>query len=483
MNQTHIQVEAVTNGGTVIGNAAEVHLQTTNVYTAGMESSVADYYIQVAADCKLHTVHAAIGGEEASIRSPRTAQVYVTPDVWIVEKASKKTKSDAVEPETRKRVPLSDCLASAESGFQRIVLTASSGMGKTTTVNMQVVALAKNESVPWMVLRLPSLLGPDLSGTKLVMTALERDIQAKLTKDAADSATIARELIRRLDARSGVILFDALDEVPEAERQRVLAAVTDFLDDRNEARSDHRVVLTSRPYAYQGDSVWLLAKKGFTRVELASFTPEQRDELIDQYFSKVVNRQEIGDAMKRQVASGANGDIAVLLEEPMLLTYACMLATATANGEPIGNAKLAAPLPSTRYKLFDGLVSLMLEKWDSRRDLKEVKPFGVLFNSNGGRSALRKVLERAAYWEAMQRPVVEKKYIPRERRTLSHERLVTLTDDAMPSDLPVRAKDVVNWLAERSGLVPRVQYGAIVGYQLHKQLQSFLAVGELRALG
>lgn len=490
MTPAQVNVNGVESGAIVAGAVSTLNAPgaTINNYGLPLQDCITDYYMLLATECKLHTVHAATGGEPAQQMSPRTAQVYVTPDVWIAEKASKKSKPDGMELETRKRVPLTDCLASTEASFRRVVLTASSGMGKTTTVNMQVVELARTGSAPWMVLRLPALLGLDFAGAKLVEKALERDIQLKVTKSAEDSATIARELIKRLDAKQGVILFDALDEVPEAERPRVLSAVTEFLDDRSDEQSGHRIVLTSRPYAYQGASLLQLAAKGFTRVELAPFTPEQRDALIDQFFSKVVNSSETGNAMKWQVASSANGDIATLLEEPMLLTYACMLAAARADGEAIDGAKPVAPLPNTRYKLFDGLVSLMLEKWDSRRVLGLVNSFRVLFEPGFGRSALRKILEQAAYWEATweatQRRVVrdnQMSVLDAPKIRLSHDTLVRLTDDAMPCDLPVRARVVVNWLAERSGLIRRVEEGGGMGYQLHKQLASFLAVGELRA--
>ena len=405
-------------------------------------------------------------------------------------KSAKQTNESPERQGQSRRVPLLECLTATDPAMQRLVLVAPSGVGKSTAVNERLQALVKT-CVPFMMLRLPTLRLSSARGTNAqlrdrIQDSIERDIAAKLpdTKDVA--AKLARSLIANLDAAPGVILFDALDEVPQDERDEVIDCVRSFLYERARHPTGHRVLITSRPYAYTGQ----FESDQFKRIELAEFTPSQQDELIGKWFKQRRKSAETGRALIKQLAiarTGASPDqaaFATLMTEPMLLTYACMLA----EGSPHDSE---SPLPPTRHTLFEGVVSLMLEKWDQNRNHGLVDSYKPLFERTDGKpSVLRRLLEQAALEELVaQAPVFDwdtepqsepkskpSRTVPNAAAHLARERIVAHVDEAMPETLPVRAYKVVDWLAERSGLLHAISDEQSVRYALQVQLCDFLAV-------
>ena len=477
----HMDVHTVLSGGIAIGQ-----VNTLNVHQDRLLPTVESYYRAIAQQRSTHTVVAVNATDNASPDHPRADQIYVPPDVWIAERKepSDTTKSLAVDKRTAmelsepKCLTLQSCLSSDEAKFQRIVLTATSGMGKTTAVNRWVLELEKSNAVPWMALHLPSLLGTTAQADRKVQSALQNDITQSLQCSTEQAALITAEVILKLDEKPGVMLFDALDEVPSTHRTQVLNALRLFIAERSAVQPTHRIVVTSRPYAYNGE----LDHEGFSLLALAPFTPLQVDALIDQYFSRVVHRPEVGATMKLQVASArtlqSQKEYVDLLEEPMLATYACMLASENSRAR---SATSASPesLPSTRFELFDGVVRLLLEKWEPTRADARSTPLKPLFESIAGqRSLLRTMLERAAYGqiaELSEHAMLELK----PPATFTHERLVAIVDELMPPAFPVRAYEVVRWLAERTAFLPAFSEHPAKRYQLHLQLGSFLAAGGL----
>lgn len=475
--------------GTVNGS-----IETQHVHFGGINAEVllAQYYCQTAEGCEGITL-AAINPAGTNRRKTHAEATYVPPDVWVVDDIKGDKKSAKLERESR-RVPLQDCLNSDDAAMQRLVLTAPSGFGKSTAVNIRVGVIAKGNT-PWLMLRLPALRlqvlaqGGGLTDERVepVERALRKDIRDKVKCDETLSIVVATAVITRLDAAPGVILFDALDEVPHGEREEVVASVSSFLEQRARKKMAHRVLITSRPYAYTGQ----FDTDGFKRIDLAEFTPAQQDELVANWFKQSKKSKAIGAALTRQLQAartGASADqvgLAQLMTEPMLLTYACMLAEGST--EPSD-----APLPPTRHALFDGVVSLMLEQWDPNRAHGLVDAFKPLFERTGDKpSVLRGLLEQAALEELeAQAPVFDwdtqrkskpARAAPNAVAQLARERIITRVDEAMPDTLPVRARKVVDWLAERSGLLHATSDEHGVRYALQAQLRDFLAVGGLRA--
>jgi len=477
------------NIGAVYGPVSgPIAIQNNRFGGQSADQLVALYYRQTAKECEGLTL-AAVNPVGESREKAFADDTYVPPDVWVIDEAKTDKRSANLDRESR-RVPLQDCLNSDDLAMQRLVLTAPSGFGKSTAVNVWVGAIAKR-ATPWLMLRLPSLRLQSLAQGEVpigerVECALRKDIRDKVRCDETQSMAIAEAVIDRLDAAPGVILFDALDEVPQGEREEVVDCVRRFLIERERRQTGHRVLITSRPYAYTEQ----FAKDRFKRVVLAEFTPAQQDELIGKWFKQRDKSPETGDALIRQLQatrSGASADqtgLAKLMTEPMLLTYVCMLA----EGSTAANSD--TPLPPTRHDLFDGVVSLMLEKWDPKRKNNDVVGFRRLFETDRhGRSILRQCLERGALQELQAQETLLDFYrseIPISSNAfaglLTQERLVNWLDDAMPDDMPVRARTVVKWLAERSGFLHATTDSDGPRYLLHAQLRDFLAAGGLHSM-
>ena len=115
---------------------------------------VALYYRQTAKECEGLTL-AAVNPVGESREKAFADDTYVPPDVWVIDAGKADKKSANVERESR-RVPFHDCLNSDDIAMRCLVLTAPSGFGKSTAVNVRVGEIAKG-ATPWLMLRLPSL--------------------------------------------------------------------------------------------------------------------------------------------------------------------------------------------------------------------------------------------------------------------------------------------------------------------------------------
>ncbi len=487
------QVAGVESGGTL---AHTIHQQTVN--NNAIEATLRDYYRQLARECQLHTLAEVETDTNGRGDDVYAKDIYVQPDVLFVDAggadARGKPARDVIEADSPLRcMPLQDCLTSPDPALRCLVLTAPSGFGKSTAINARLQTLVE-ERTAFLMLRLPSLRvssqQANVKSRDRVERALAIDIAAKLNGAEGHALKLARSLIDKLDAAPGVILFDALDEVPQGERDDVVACVRSFLREREREQPALQVLVTSRPYAYTGQ----FEDDKFKRIELVEFAPAQQDELVVKWFAQRGKSPATGEALINQLQvarSGASTDqagLAQLMTEPMLLTYACMLAEGgtTANSD--------APLPPTRYELFDGVVSLMLEKWDPRRKHGAVDAFRPLFDlKENDRSTLRWCLETLAVEQigsddaklngARAARNAEFKPSDPDRRSavITRERLIYVLDMAMPPTMAVRALAVADWLAQRSGFLQVVgeNYFSGPSYALHKQLLYFLAVGGL----
>ena len=254
-----------------------------------------DYYRRLARECQLTTL-TEVETSALVTDDVHAEEIYVQPDVRIIDDGTARMAGEAIDRDSEpRRVPLLACLTSTDPEMQRLVLTAPSGFGKSTAVNVRLQALVALR-VPLLMLRLPALRKsasprPDAPARDRVELALAKDIAAK-TDPSTNATKLATVLIDQLDVSPGVILFDALDEVPQGERDEVVACVRSFLQERKRKQTGHRVLITSRPYAYTGQ----FAIDNFRRIELAELTPAQQDELIRKWFVQDAKSPETGDA-------------------------------------------------------------------------------------------------------------------------------------------------------------------------------------------
>ncbi|MCI0649249.1 MAG: SUMF1/EgtB/PvdO family nonheme iron enzyme [Chloroflexi bacterium] len=295
----------------------------------------------------------------------------------------------------------------ALSRHPRLVLLGQPGSGKSTLVNFiaycltgeglghDSVNLARLAGMGW---RLPGLLpvrvilrdyaARGLPAGQDLLTFLGSELEV------AGLDAYRKELQRQLQQRGGILLLDGLDEVPQAHRQRkqlreaVLAFVAGF--------PQVRVVVTSRPYAYDAD--WQLPD--FARARLLDFNQEQIDGYIDSWYGVTgeldpdlppARAKQYAEQLKRGVRSNRN--LAELAPRPLLLALMVSLHRWQHGGA----------LPEKREELYDKSVDLLLDLWQRPKQLYDERgrpthqETSALVELGIGRDELRNALSEVAF--------------------------------------------------------------------------------------
>lgn len=214
-----------------------------------------------------------------------------------------------------------------------------------------------------VVLRDFAFRGLPPAGERATAADLWSFVRAEL--EAATLGGYADALERHLRNEGGLVLFDGLDEVPEAETRRV--QIRQAVEDFARAFSRCRILVTSRTYAYRRQE-WHLA--GFAEAVLASFGPAQVARFVERWYAHLaaIGRYGADDARGRATLLrekiGASDRLSALAERPLLLTLMASL-----------HAWHGAELPERRERLYAAAVDLLLDSWERRRQL-ELDPHG-----------------------------------------------------------------------------------------------------------
>ena len=325
------------------------------------------------------------------------------------------------EEKTAEQVAVLDVLNQPES--RKLVLTGDPGSGKSAFINYLALCLTgerlgdASANLTVLTEPLPDDEGNPQSmrqrwdhGALIPLRIILRDFSASVyfpgERDSADVGHLmdflaadlktkdCSEYLEILKARmrSGevLVMFDGLDEVPQAgeRRQRLLACIEGFV----RSYADCRILVTCRPYAYQ-DKQWQLP--GFKQVRLAAFGQGQIIHFIRRWYSNLTeldtataeNRVE-----KLQRAILSRESLLELAKRPLLLSLISYL-----HG-------YRHELPDQRADLYKRLLELLIDEWDKARfktedaDAARVREqYSLAEYLQIGQDNIRLVLERLAF--------------------------------------------------------------------------------------
>ncbi|MCX7099594.1 MAG: SUMF1/EgtB/PvdO family nonheme iron enzyme [Methylococcales bacterium] len=206
-----------------------------------------------------------------------------------------------------------------------------------------------------------------------------------------------------LDDGKVLVMFDGLDEVPEAGQRRTVMknCITAFYT----AHDQNHFLVTVRPYAYEQPE-WKL--KEFKETMLANFSRGQIAVFINGWYRDCPELDQ-GESERRierlNRAIDGNKKLKELAERPLLLTLIAFL------------HRKRNELPEERADLYKRLLFLLIEKWETARfkvvenDVQkalQLEQKGLAGYLQVGFDSIHQVLERLAFTAHAQQDIKDK---------------------------------------------------------------------------
>jgi len=265
-------------------------------------------------------------------------------------------------------------------------------------------------------------------------------IADELCKQSLDD--FVKPLRQHLQKEGGLILFDGLDEVPEAEsrRQQIIQAVEDFAAVYGQCR----ILVTSRPYAYREED-WALAD--FDVATLEPFEPAQIRAFVKRWYHRVGQVRNLGEAdaqgraVHLQETVLRNERLADLAKQPLLLTLMANL-----------HAYRGGTLPQKREQLYSEAVKLLLDWWEQQRVVRDESGSEVVIQPslveylNIGHDNILSVLSQLAFEAHKSNPD------PNHRATIRQADLIQALMN-VSTDKNLRYEQLIDHLSHRTGLL------------------------------
>ncbi len=294
---------------------------------------------------------------------------------------AKEVKGKSGRDDTR---PLTVLEAFIQAPECRVVLLGAPGTGKSTFVRYLSLQLAKQLNgssmeilenwvgkplLPIAIslgrlaesLALDSKIGTAEMIEKFIVSTLEADERTKF---------FAQYVLPILGEDGGLIFFDGLDEVASLELRPMIVQSIESFTEKYSRNKLSRFLVTCRVFSYQ-DTRWKLA--GWPVYEIALFSQQQIKRLIELWYD-LHTFLEPGRAIefnvkKRKLLAAVQIDDPRRLYEvacyPIILT---MMAIVHASYD----------LPDSRARVYEQCVELLLDKWQSRRSIKNKAEFRSL---------------------------------------------------------------------------------------------------------
>ncbi|MGD2071002.1 MAG: SUMF1/EgtB/PvdO family nonheme iron enzyme [Gemmatimonadota bacterium] len=227
-------------------------------------------------------------------------------------------------------------------------------------------------------------LGAD-QRTEALATAVRDEVLSDLT-DETGEADYRKDLAEALTAGRCVLVFDGLDEVPEARREPVREAVLATA----ERFDPERLIVTCRVRSYVDGPASNSTLPGFSVHELAPFDQDKIVSFCTAWYEALgalggippANAQAEAEDLQRAALAPS---LARLAENPLLLTTMAVLHTRKAE------------LPRERVKVYEESIELLVRDWQKERVGKKLVESPELRKLLQDDSRLWPLLRRLAY--------------------------------------------------------------------------------------
>ncbi|MCL4299464.1 MAG: SUMF1/EgtB/PvdO family nonheme iron enzyme [Anaerolineae bacterium] len=339
---------------------------------------------------------AALGGEESAKAEVSLADVYVNLDTKTRVPLTKAEKKE--RPAGQDDRPLTVLEAATQQ--PRLVLLGEPGSGKSTFVqqlaaHLALARLGEVDPLPgwparaWPMLTLLRDLSPRLAAIALADPLTESQEEALVAAMLAqwqadlaqlDAAGLAADLPNLLTNEPVVLIFDGLDEVPEAARRHVRLAVQSAL---RAYPAIQQVIITCRIRSYTGPALL----PDFTSHTLAPFTTDQIRTFVKAWYNTQARLHRLTAAQAAERTDDLQGaavssHLRELAQNPMLLTTMALI-----HQREVG-------LPRERVRLYEEAVKVLLTRWQKRKEIAVSERLQDVLNDQ---LKLRQIMERLAY--------------------------------------------------------------------------------------
>lgn len=261
----------------------------------------------------------------------------------------------------------------------RVLLRGEAGSGKTTLVQWLAVTAAGQEFSPrtaYLHDRIPFVLPLRRLTRQGGRLPMPKGFLEAVGCNLAGTQPPGWEH-RVLAAGRGLVLVDGIDEVPERERERTRAWLSELMD---QYAGDNRWLVTSRPSAVGEE--WL-AEEDFSELTLSAMGPAEVATFIRRWHAAARPDAEDPaelDAYERGLITAVRTkpDLGRLATNPLMCGLVCAL-----------HRERRGYLPHGRKELYEAALSMLLSRRDRERDI-EVPDLGE--------DAQLDLLQRLAYW-------------------------------------------------------------------------------------
>ena len=278
-------------------------------------------------------------------------------DVNILEKITGRTRRDLDElmrgctAETFDRFLLGRVREERVDGLKavrdqkQLMILGRPGAGKTTFLKRLATLCNRGEFLPEQVPIFVTL-------KEFAETDNQPELLNFISSYFVPTVAIA-EVDQLLLQGRGLVLLDGLDEVLEAQHDRVLREIREFA--RRYAQTS--IVITCRIAARE------YVFEQFTEVEVADFSDEQIQDFADKWF-KIKEPEQIDEAGQSTIgqlfwqALEEREPIKELAANPLLLTLLCL------------EFEESSEFPQSRSELYRRGLEILLRKWDGQRRIK-----------------------------------------------------------------------------------------------------------------